>query len=357
MLEVCVDSFESAAAAVNGGKPAQKIWNFPNLPRSSVQDRFMRSCALLLFIGANRIELCSALSEGGLTPTTGLLKAIKAKVFFHMRSLHFARRQSWKCCLHSVPRHYGFRYASSAQPNFVSPHTHRHGYHTVRYGRFKSGRCRWLRIWCIDGRSCNWCASLPKGDRTCSRFTSYISSCIWYVIASYDAAKCIDSCATWLRPLTEQRLCPVGLYRTRRIDEDPTAHTRDWLGDQANAGLWCNSQQCCTNSVVLGLHRVSCYGQKKSGRGHSKQALGLRGYWKGGRNQFVFGDRRGYCPGIGAHRPIIFGTTVMKIGFLIYLHAFYMLIMRMANKRNRKSFLMLLYLVLLHFSIYSYLHW
>lgn len=71
-----------------------KIGNLPNLPRATVQDRFMRSCALLLFIGANRIELCSALSEGGLTPTTGLLKAIKAKVYFHIHSLHLVRRQS-----------------------------------------------------------------------------------------------------------------------------------------------------------------------------------------------------------------------------------------------------------------------
>lgn len=48
MLEVCVDTFESAAAAVEGG--------------------------------AARIELCAALSEGGLTPTVGLLKTIKCHV-------------------------------------------------------------------------------------------------------------------------------------------------------------------------------------------------------------------------------------------------------------------------------------
>ncbi|XP_055302175.1 copper homeostasis protein cutC homolog isoform X2 [Sitodiplosis mosellana] len=55
MLEVCVDSFESVQAAVEGG--------------------------------AHRIELCSALSEGGLTATPGLLKAFPAtKVFAMLRS-------------------------------------------------------------------------------------------------------------------------------------------------------------------------------------------------------------------------------------------------------------------------------
>lgn len=48
MLEVCVDSIESALSAATGG--------------------------------AKRLELCSALSEGGLTPTLGLFKTIKRHV-------------------------------------------------------------------------------------------------------------------------------------------------------------------------------------------------------------------------------------------------------------------------------------
>ena len=47
-LEICIDTIESAINAIEGG--------------------------------ANRLEICAALSEGGLTPSVGLVREIKSYV-------------------------------------------------------------------------------------------------------------------------------------------------------------------------------------------------------------------------------------------------------------------------------------
>lgn len=60
MLEVCVDQLESVLAAFEGG--------------------------------AFRVELCSALCDGGLTPSVGFLEVVKWKVYILVNYFNIKQR-------------------------------------------------------------------------------------------------------------------------------------------------------------------------------------------------------------------------------------------------------------------------
>lgn len=99
MLEVCVDNLSSVDAAVAGG--------------------------------AHRIELCSALSEGGLTPTVGFLKMVKRSV--NLCSSH-CKQNFFKKCFSTAPKFNCFCYATTAMRRFRL-FTDRNGLHFGRYER------------------------------------------------------------------------------------------------------------------------------------------------------------------------------------------------------------------------------
>ena len=69
-MEICVDSVESAVNAVDGGRRNYNnfeffIWAFGRM------SNYGNLGMLPSFLGADRIELCASLQEGGLTPSIG----------------------------------------------------------------------------------------------------------------------------------------------------------------------------------------------------------------------------------------------------------------------------------------------
>jgi copper homeostasis protein len=71
LLEVCVDSLESFINAFEGGGWVGRVVVL----------------SIEVFAGADRVELCSALELGGLTPSIGLLLAAKAYEYKHKRAI------------------------------------------------------------------------------------------------------------------------------------------------------------------------------------------------------------------------------------------------------------------------------